>query len=186
MNKTWANKALRNKVLGVWCTAAVLAAGVIAHAAQTLRIVPIVRDNQVLVTFEVADGYTDDVRDAISSGLRTTFSYDVELRMVAHGWVDPRVATAVISTSDRFDNLTRRHTLTRTVDGREQDSITTENEATVRQWLTSLDKIAICRTSKLEPNRDYYVRVSARVVDHSSMLGWTSALVGRTPFTFIP
>ena len=102
------------KWFGVWCVAAVLAAGAIAHAAQTLRIVPIVHDNQVLVTFEVADGYTGDVRDAISSGLRTTFSYDVELRMVAHGWVDPKVATAVISTSDRFDNLTRRHTLTRT------------------------------------------------------------------------
>lgn len=173
--------------LCVWCAAVVLAGGAIAHAAQTLRIIPIVRDNQVLVTFEVADGYTDDVRDAISSGLRTTFSYDVELRMVAHGWVDPRIATAVISTSDRFDNLTRRHTLTRTVDGREQDSITTEDEATVRQWLTMIDKVAICRTSKLEANRDYYVRISARVVpDHSSMLGWSSALVGRTPFTFIP
>ena len=181
------NKLSANKWLCVVCTAVVCAAGAIAHAAQTLRIVPIVRDNQVLVSFEVADGYTDDVRDAISSGLRTTFSYDVELRMVAHGWVDPRVATAVISLSDRYDNLTRRHTLTRAIDGREQESITTESEATVRQWLTTLDKLAICRTSKLEPNREYYVRVSARVVpDHTSMLGWSSALVGRTPFTFIP
>ena len=181
MTRLWANKWAC-----VWCAAVVLAAGAIAHAAQTLRIVPIVHDNQVLVSFEVADGYTDDVRDAISSGLRTTFSYDVELRMVARGWVDPRVATAVISTSDRYDNLTRRHTLTRTVDGREQESLTTESEATVRQWLTTLDKLPICNTTKLEPNRDYYVRISARVVDHSSMLGWTSALVGRTPFTFIP
>jgi hypothetical protein len=182
MSRVWANK-----LLCVWCAAVVLAAGAIAHAAQTLRIVPSVRDNQMFVSFEVAEGYTDDVRDAIASGLRTTFSYDVELRMVAHGWVDPRVATAVISTSDRFDNLTRRHTLTRTVDGREQDSITTESEATVRQWLTTLDKIPICKTSKLDPNRDYYVRISARVQPyHTSMFGWTSALVGQAPFTFIP
>ena len=51
----------------------------------------------------------------------------------------------------------------------------------------SLDKLAICRTTKLEPNRDYYVRISARVLPyHTSMLGWTSAIVGRTPFTFVP
>ena len=176
-----------NKWLCVWCAAVVVAAGAIAHAAQTLRIIPIVHDNQVLVSFEVADGYTSDVRDAISSGLRTTFSYDVELRMRNRMWVDVLVATAIISTSDRYDNLTRRHTLTRTVDGREQDTTTTENEATVRQWLTTLDKLPICRTTKLDPNRDYYVQVSARVQPyHTSMLGWTSAIVGRSPFTFIP
>jgi hypothetical protein len=182
MSKVWTSKWL-----WVWCAAVVLAASAIAHAAQTLRIIPSVHDNQMLVSFEVAEGYTDDVRVAIASGLRTTFSYDVELRMVAHGWVDPRVATAIISTSDRFDNLTRRHTLTRTVDGREQDSTTTEDEAVVRQWLTTLEKIPICKTSKLDPNRDYYVRISARVQPyHTSMFGWTSALVGQAPFTFIP
>ena len=164
----------------------VAAATIAAQSAQTLRIVPITRDNQVLVSFEVPDGYTNDVRDAIASGLRTTFSYDVELRMVARGWVDPLIATSVVSVSDQYDNLTRRHALSRMVDGREQ-SITTESEATVRQWLTALDKLAICRTTKLEPNRDYYVRVSARVLPyHTSMLGWTRAIVGRTPFTFVP
>ncbi len=181
------NRLQSTKWLFVWCAAVVLAGSVVAHAAQTLRIIPITRDNQVLVSFDVADGYTDDVRDAIASGLRTTFSYDVELRMIARMWVDRVIATSVVSVSDRYDNLTRRHTLTRTIDGREQDSTTTESEATVRQWLTSLDKLAICGTSKLEPNRDYYVRVSARVLPyHTSMLGWTSAIVGRTPFTFVP
>ena len=107
--------------------------------------------------------------------------------MVARMWVDPVVCTSIVGTSDRYDNLTRRHALTRTVDGREQESVTTENEATVRQWLTSLEKLPICKTSKLDANRDYYVQVSARVLPyHTSMLGWTSALVGRTPFTFIP
>jgi uncharacterized protein DUF4390 len=181
------SRVRNNKWLCVWCAAVVCAAGAIVHAAQTLRIVPIVHNNEVLVSFEVPDGYTSDVRDAIASGLRTTFSYDVELKMRVSMWVDRLIATAVVGVSDRYDNLTRRHTLTRTVDGREQDSTTTESEAVVRQWLTSLDKLTICRTSKLELNRDYYVKVSARVIpDHTSILGWSSALVGRTPFTFVP
>jgi hypothetical protein len=163
------------------------AVAIAAQSVQTLRIIPITRDNQVLVSFEVPEGYTNDVRDAIASGLKTTFSYDVELRMRAPFWVDRVIATSVVTVSDRYDNLTRRHSLMRTVDGREQDSTTTESETIVRQWLTSLDKLAICRTTKLEPNRDYYVGVTARVSpSHTSMLGWTRAIVGRTPFTFVP
>ena len=182
MKRLWSNKWLC-----LWCTVMLCTAGIALQAAQVLRIIPTFHDGQVLVSFEVEDGYTDDVRDAIASGLRTTFSYNVELKMHATMWVDPVVATSVVTVSDRYDNLTRRHALTRTVDGREQDSITTENEATVRQWLTTLDKLPICRTTRLEANRDYYVRISARVIpDHTSMLGWTSAIVGRTPFTFVP
>src|SRR6185295_10231192 len=99
MMRRWTKKTWR-----VWAAAAVItvmAAGVIAHAAQTLRIVPLVHDNQVVVSFEVADGYTDDVRDAISSGLRTTFSYDIELRMRNRIWVDVLVDKALVSTTDR-------------------------------------------------------------------------------------
>ena len=179
---------MRNrKWLCLWCAAVACAAGTIAYAAQTLRVVPIVHNNEVLVSFEVPDGYTSDVRDAIASGLRTTFSYDVQVRMHATMWVDPLVEKATISVSDRYDNLTRQHTLTRTVDGRDQSSTTTESEAVVRQWLTSFDRLVICKTTKLVPNRDYYVQVSARVVpDHTSILGLSSAVVGRSPFTFIP
>jgi len=181
MTRLW-----NNKWLCIWSAVAVLATGAVAYAQQPLKIVPIVHDNDVLVSFDVPDAYTADVRDAIASGLRTTFSYDVQLRMHVTGWVDRTVATAVITVSDKYDNLTRRHTLTRTVDGREQDSTTTDNEAVVRQWLTSLDKMAICRTTKLDANREYYVQVSARVPSQSSFLGRTTAMIGRSPFTFIP
>src|SRR2546428_555743 len=60
--------------------AAIVAASVVARADESLRIVPIVRDNKVLVTFELADAYTEPVRDAIASGLRTTVTYELELR----------------------------------------------------------------------------------------------------------
>jgi Domain of unknown function (DUF4390) len=167
--------------------AVVLAAtGAIVRGEESLRIVPAVHDDQVLVSFEVADAYADDVRDAIASGLRTTFSYDVELRMIVRGWVDRTIATAVIGTSDQYDNLTRRHRLVRTIDGRVAESLVTENEGVVKQWLTTLNRLALCDTSKLDPNRDYYVRISAHVPHRTSLLGWTSAVIGLTKFTFVP
>ena len=74
--------------LGAWCVIGVVLLGTAASSAETLKIVPLVADGEVLVTFELADAYTQDVREAIASGLRTTFTYDVELRMPVAGWVD--------------------------------------------------------------------------------------------------
>ena len=102
----------------------------------------------------MADAYTDEIRDTISSGLRTTFTYDLQLRMLVGGWVDRTVATAVVTVSDQYDNLTRRHTLSRVVDGRTDESVVTEDEAVVRQWLTTLSRLPLCETTKLERNRD--------------------------------
>jgi hypothetical protein len=173
--------------VGMCCAVALLAAGSVLGAAESLRIVPIVSDDNVVVSFELADGYGVDVREAISSGLRTTFTYDIELRMIVPAWVDRTIATAVVSTSDQYDNLTRRHALSRLVDGRIADSVVSEDETTVKRWLTTLTRVPLCRTSKLDPNRDYYVRISAQARPRgASLLGWANAITGQAKFTFIP
>lgn len=176
-----------NRRLWICCVLAFIAGGAIARAAESLRIVPIVRDDKVLVSFELADAYTQEVREAISSGLRTTFTYDVELRMVVPAWVDRTIATVAVSASDQYDNLTRRHKLSRTVDGRVDEAAVTEDEAVARRWLTTLNGVTVCQTSKLDPSRDYYLRISAHARPRgASLLGWTKAITGQAKFTFIP
>jgi hypothetical protein len=165
---------------------AVLAATAVL-SAESLRIVPLVTDRQVLVSFEMNDVYTDDVREVISSGLRTTFTYDIELRMLVPAWVDRVIATSTVVMSDEYDNLTRRHSLTRTVDGRIEDAEVTEDDAVVGRWLTRINRLPLCPTTKLEKNRDYYVRISGRQrPQRASTFGWVSKFTGQTKFTFIP
>ena len=108
---------------------ALLVAGAVGRAAETLRIVPISADDKVVVSVELSDAYTDEVRRAIASGLRTTFTYTIDLRMLVPGWVDRTVASSTVSLSDQYDNLTRRHTLSRIVDGRVDDTVVTEDDA---------------------------------------------------------
>ena len=127
---------------------AVLAGGTTVLSKESLRIVPIVNDDEVLVSFELADAYTNDVREAISSGLRTTFTYDLDLRMVAPLWMDRTIVTVVVSTTDQYDNLTRRHILTRTLDGHVEETLVTEDESVVGQWLTTFSRLPVCRTSQ--------------------------------------
>ena len=171
----------------LWGVALLLTLGVVSlGAVERLRIVPLIQEKEVLVSLEIAEGYTDEVREMIASGLRTTFTYEIELRMVVVGWVDRTIATALISITDDYDNLTRRHTLSRAVDGRIDESIVTDDEEVVRTWLTKVTRVPLCATAELEPNREYYVRVSARKRPQRSFpLAW-SALSGQANFTFIP
>ena len=165
---------------------AILAAPLPLRAQESLRIMPVVRDNQVLVTFELNDAYTPALHETIASGLRTTFTYDLELRTVVPGWIDRTIARAEVSITDQYDNLTRRHTLTRTVDGREE-TIVTEDESVVKSWLTKGTRIRVSDTSKLDATRDYYVRITTRARPvGGSLLGLTKIISGSAKFTFIP
>ena len=167
---------------------AFLLTGAALQAQDSVRIVPLVRDGQVLVTFELSDGYTDDVRAAIQSGLRTTFTYTVDLRVEVPAWTDRTIQTATVNNIVKYDNLTRRHTIERTLDGRIDVTKVTDNEALVRQFMTGFQRLPLFRTSKLEPNREYYVRVRATARPSSGSMLWPfgSGVTGLAKFTFIP
>lgn len=176
----------RSKALACAGWVAALATGL---AAADVRVTPLARDGRVWVTFELADGLTPDVRDAIKSGLPTTFTYDVELRRSVPFWPDRRLKTLTIAVSVTFDNLTRRHQLSRMLDGRMEASRVTEAQEDVRRWLTLFERVPLFQTGGLEPNVEYYVRVHAHTQPHDSLFFWPwgrSAISGNANFTFIP
>ena len=157
-------------------------------AADQLRIVPLVREGHVLVTFQMPDGYTDEVRAAIQSGLKTTFTYTVDLRTPVAVWLDRTVGSAVVSTSVQFDNLTRRHTIVRTLDGRVEEAQVVDSDEEVQQLVTKFERLPLFRTDSLEPNREYYVRVRAEIRPRNAafLWPWGSGRSAQAKFTFIP
>ena len=172
-----------------WCglLAAIAIAASASLRAESLQIRPTVHEDQVIVSYELDDAYTDAVRDAIASGLRTTFTYELELRAKSSVWFDRLVASALVTVTDQYDNLTRRHTLTRSVDGRVEESLVTEDEAVVRSWLTTGNRVPLCTTAELDPARDYYVRVTTHTRPvTTSLLGLPRSVSGQIRFTFVP
>jgi hypothetical protein len=152
------------------------------------RLVPLVRDGSVLVSFQMPEGYTEDVRAAIHSGLKTTFTYTVDLRTSVAVWLDRTIASVVVSTSVQYDNLTRRHTVVRMLDGRVEDALVIDGDDEVRQLVTKFDRKPLFRTVSLEPNREYYVRVRAEIRPRNAafLWPWGSGSSAQAKFTFIP
>ena len=157
-------------------------------SAEPLRVRPLVRDGQVLVSFQLEQGFTDQVREFVKSGLRTTFTYTVELKLRVPAWVDRTVGVAVVSTTVEYDNLTRRHTISRTLDGRMEESRVVEDEAIVRQMMTTFERLPLFDTNLLEQNREYYVivRAEARPRSGAALWPWGGVASGIAKFTFIP
>jgi hypothetical protein len=157
-------------------------------AADGIRIVPLVRDGNVLISFQMNDGFNDEVLAVIRSGLKTTFTYNIDLRTEVAAWIDRTIASTVVSTSVQFDNLTRRHTVVRTHDGRVQEAQVTDSDAQVRVWATTLERLPLFRSASLEPNREYYVQVRAEIRPRNATFVWPwgSGRSAQAKFTFIP
>jgi hypothetical protein len=169
--------------------AVVLLPGVVLRAAADIRVVSLARDGQVLVTFTLAGGFPEEIRAAISSGLPTTFSYDVELRRSVASWFDKTIEAVTVTASVKFDNLTRHHHLSRTLDGRLEGNGRTDDEQAVVQWMTTFERLPLFSTAGLEPNGEYYVRVRARTRPRVTWFFWPwdrGFASGHAKFTFIP
>ena len=85
------------------------------------------------------------------SGVRTTFTYDVELKMSVAAWFNRTIATVAVTNSDQYDNLTRRHTMTRTIDGRVVDTLMTDDDAVVQKWLTTISRMPTVVSASTSP-----------------------------------
>jgi len=157
-----------------------------AGADPDLAVTPIARDGQVVVSFDLSNGFTPEVHDAIQSGLPTTFSYDVHLRR-GSAWFDTTVASVTITATVRFDNLTRRYQMSRAVDGRVEDAKPTEDQEAVRAWMTHFERIPLSTTARLEANGEYFVRVRAQTRPHNAWFFWPwgASVLGQAKFTFV-
>jgi hypothetical protein len=159
------------------------------QAAQTLQVTPLPRDGEVLVSFKLDQALTDDIKAVIQSGLLVKFVYKVELRRSSAAWFDRTIASAVVGATVKYDNLTRRYSVTRTLNGGMDWADTTTHEDEAWRWLTSdFARLSLFHGVALEPNAEYYVRVRANASPRNSAFLWPWAAddaVGFAKFTFI-
>ena len=162
------------RLVGLVFVVAFVLLGSVARAdGQDLSVMPIARDGQVVVSFELSEGLTEDVRDAIQSGLATTFSYELELRRSTATWFDRTIAAVTMTATVRFDNLTRRYQMSRTLDGRVEDARPTEDQDAVRRWMTRdrpvetrpVDFVDPFHPHARPPRQLVWIRTSGRLPD---------------------
>ena len=139
-----------------------------AADADEITVRSLAKDGRILVSFTLNSGLTDELRDAIRGGLPATITYEVVLRRGSLLWFDRTIARATVTASVRFDNLTRQHQLSRTIDGRGEAPRVTEDEDEVRAWLTEVQAAAAVRDGLARAERRVLRPGAARVRGRAS------------------
>jgi len=160
-----------------------------AQGLQTLEVVPLPHDGEVLVSFKLNETLTDDIRKAIQSGLTIKFVYKVDLRRSSATWFDRTLQTAQVAATLRYDTLTREYHVARAIDGRTEKADVITREDVAWTWLTrDFSRLSLFRGLALEPNAEYYLRVRANASPRGASFIWPWAgddAVGLAKFTFI-
>jgi len=167
-----------------------LPAGLQAPAAsQTLQVVPLPRDGEVLVSFKLDETLTEEIRQKMQSGLTIKFVYKVDLRRTSAVWFDRTIASATVAATVRYDTLTRLYHVSRTRDGRTEWADTTAREDLAWSTLTrDFARLSLFRGASLEPNAEYYVRVRANASPRNAAFVWPfqgDDAMGFAKFTFV-
>ena len=159
------------------------------QTAQTLQVIPLPKDGEVLVSFKFEKELTDDIRAAIRSGMTVKFVYKVDLMRSSTVWLDRKVQSAVVSASVRYDTLLSIYHYSRAIDGHIEFADTTNKEETAWSALTrDFARLPLFRGVTLEQNADYYVRVRANASPRNATFVWPwqgDDAMGFAKFTFI-
>lgn len=160
-----------------------------AADTQKVQVVPLSHDGEIFVSFQFAETLTDEIRQAIHSGLTIRFEYTVDLRRSASVWFDRTIDSHKVTATVKYDTLTRRYQVSRIIDGRTEWADSTDSEDTAWKALTNdFARLALFHGLPLEANADYYVRVSAHTSPRNASFVWpwsAADAVGFAKFTFI-
>lgn len=146
------------------------------------------RDGRVFVSCTLASARLDELAEPIRAGLTTSITYDVDLRRPVW-WFDRTLASARVVASVQHDTLTGRYQLTRTIDGRNEDTLVTDDGDAAKKFLGTFSKLALFSSADLEANVEYAVHLKAHTRPRVAWSFWpweSGTASGTAKFTFLP
>jgi hypothetical protein len=139
-----------------------LASGVAAgqDASITDVIVTNTRDDLILY-FRVQDCFTEELQQAILSGVPTTFTFLTSLDRVRNFWKDKNLASIQIHHTVKYNNLKNEFVITRSEDN--ERSIVVDSLPEAQVVMAEVENLRIAKLQTLERNHRYQVRIKAEL-----------------------
>jgi len=114
-----------------------------------------------VVSFNLKDGFGRDTEQELLSGIRINFDYVVELKKPRFLFPAKTIKHSVITTSAKYNSLTKQFTLTRQVNGTITAFSITDELSKAKRFMCTVPEEKVFSTSSLTPGERYYIQVKA-------------------------
>ena len=127
--------------------------------------VRVVHGDSVSLTFSINGAFTDDITQAINSGIPTSFTYLVKLYKVRAFFPDKQIKTFKFNHTVKYDNLKKEYivTLDRKALGQEDVTLRVTDIEEMKKHMTSVEKISFIPNKPFESGYAYRLLVKAEL-----------------------
>jgi hypothetical protein len=115
----------------------------------------------IFVSFELKDGFTKDIEEAILSGIPTTFSFFIEIYKQRTLWPDKKVASLKFNRHCKYDPLKDEFEIFR--EENSQNYLYVKDVQKVKEVMTSADRIPVAPLFLFSKDETYRIRVKAEL-----------------------
>ena len=131
--------------------------------AQDARLTNIIVTNtsdDLLMYLNVEGAFVDEIKEAILSGVPTTFSFFITLYKVRNLWFDNNLADLKISHTIKYNNLKKEFTVTRSESSK---SVVTQSFGEAQKLMSEIDRLKVIPLIMLEKGSHYQIRANAEL-----------------------
>jgi hypothetical protein len=133
-------------------------------AAEGARLTDMTVSNtrdSLLLYFTLEGAFTDQIKEAVRSGVPASFVFYISLYRVRSLWADKNIADLELTHTIKYDNLKRQFTVKRSwISG---DPVVTPSFPQAQKWMTEINALSVYPLKKLEKGRQYQIRTMAKV-----------------------
>jgi hypothetical protein len=135
-------------------------AGFAQDAILTNITVSNTRDD-LLLYLNLEGAFREEMKNAILSGVPSTFSFFAKLNRARNFWFDKAIADIEVTHTIIYDNLKKEFTVKRS--WKEDNPEVTKSFKEAKKWMTEINSLKLIPLNRLEKGEQYQLRVKAEV-----------------------
>lgn len=117
--------------------------------------------DDLLLYLKVEGAFSEKMKNAILSGVNTTFSFFISLRLVRNLWPDKKIAEIKVTNTIKYDNLKKKFFITKS--WKDDEILVTQSLIEAEKLMTSIDSLKIVPLSRLEKGRQYQIKAKSEL-----------------------
>jgi len=131
--------------------------------AQEARLTDVIVTNtrdDLLVYLTVEGAFTEEMENAIKSGVAATFSFFVNLYRTRNWWLDKKIAERTITHTIKYDNLKKKYRIQRSW---EAEPHITQSFSEAKKLMTEVDSLNLIPLAELQKGTAYQIQAKAEL-----------------------